>query len=139
MSDHPCQHKVLDGITVARCVPHSDVPTGIEMWAWSMDPLLPSGCPCEVGDRFAVASEDADPLWAPGADVILGRPRHTLRAAQGVAARELDRMPGSRLVAVPTDLGTLFQTHERRFFVTGQGLCAVCVYPWIILCHRGLR
>lgn len=132
MRDNPCQHKVLTGLTVARCLPHSEELRGIEVWAWSPDPMLPPRCPCEAGFRFFVATEEADPLWAPGADIVLGGPQPSLQDARMHAGWVLIRFPGCRLVAVPTRDGTVFRTRDQQFVLAGEQICGVCLYPWII-------
>jgi hypothetical protein len=140
MSDNPCQHKVLEDVRVVRCVPHSEVSVGIDVWVWSFRPL-PLGCSCEVGTgRFVIATDEADMWSTSDADVGLCSCRDTLRGAIGVAQLWMDRHPGCTLVTVPTRReGTVFRTHSHRLVVAAEQVpppvCEVCLYPWLAAGH----
>jgi hypothetical protein len=141
MNDHACQHKILDGVTVARCEPHSTTIAGLEVWMWSTRMLPPLCCSCLVADRFVVVTGMSDAALADSADVMVCAPESTVAAALNVAGALFNRMRGCTLMVVPIgNCEIMFRTRSDTRVVGLEDimwpLCEICLYPWLAAGHR---
>jgi hypothetical protein len=126
-----CRHPLLCGLELTRCAVHSnDI---MAVWTWRQPPLPAARCPCEVADRYLVTSRVAAPGWWSHADVAVLEPQPDLRTALRAA------YPAEcAVVALPVaGVGTVFRTPTG--LVQRQGLCCLCVYPWLVTAARPVR
>lgn len=128
MSD--CQHRLLGDIQIARCEQHST--EHVAMWSWSATTPEEQGlCPCEVADRYVVATEHAPANWLACADVLLADPRPSVEDAR------LATFPKKvGIVVIPVEgRETVFRTDADNW--VDPKMCAACVYP--VLFTAGVR
>jgi hypothetical protein len=124
MSD--CQHRLLGAVDIARCVRHSDEDAAV--WAWSAEPMPEAACPCEVWDRYVVATEHAPAEWLACADVLLAEPRPSVPDALGVACPT-----GCAIVVIPVPgVGMMLRTRS-GISPADPKVCSVCVYPALVM------
>lgn len=148
MNDQSCEHRVLRDLSgsapgartrLIRCDQHSCPQAGIDVWAWSRRPLPSQCCPCEIADRFVVATEHANLLGIEKTDVVHGPPQTTVHGASCVAER-LSGLPGYTLIAVSAGRRrTVFRTRTQQVVVSvehdGPQVCGICLYPWLAAGH----